>query len=448
MTDANWAHHARRKARLEELFHSYEGDHGGSIAFEDLHSALSTCDIHIKKEKLTKIVETYHHEDEEGIEFDTFCEIFDRAELEEIFDHVDVEHTKHLDSQEVGQVFNEFGLELGKAQIENIMNHLELDNEGCVTKKEFFKAVEENPELDLESLGLESIPFAGIDVGNQIAPAMPLLPEQPLENFLLAGSISGMVSKTLTAPLERIKILAQTCHTNYSSIGIVKNIIKQEGISGLFRGNIVGIMKVGPTAALVSVTYNILVHFLPKDKEYDKYEPYWRFISGGLAGAFANTCTYPLDIIRARMAVQNQNNMRTVVKLLFHEGPQACFRGLGPTLIAVVPFIAIQQSSYDTIKKYMLNYYLPSVTLNFGCGISAGILAQSITFPFDVIRRQMQTNDINSKFSTRQAINQIFVNEGYRGLFRGLLPATVKVVPAVAISMVVRDAILFHLNKK
>lgn len=95
----------------------------------------------------------------------------------------------------------------------------------------------------------------------------------------------------------------------------------------------------------------------------------------------------------------------------------------------------------------MLQTHLPSVPLFLGCGITAGILAQTATHPLDVIRRQMQTSDTKIKISTKQAIKQLIANEGYRGLFRGILPATVKVAPAVAISLLVRDACLLRLRK-
>ena len=446
MSDANWSNHARRKARLEELFDSYDEEGEGKIDFDGFQSALSTCEIDIKKEKLSKILESYDTGEDEMMEFEKFCELFDRAELENIFNDIDDENTGLLDSDEIGQMFQQFGLELGRAQIDNIMDLLELDSDGCVSKKNFFRAFDELPELDLDTLGIEIIPFSGIDVGSQLAPPLPLIPEISLVDFMIATSIAGITSKTLTAPLERVKILAQTGHTSCSSLSITRNIIKEEGIIGLFRGNLVGIFKVVPTAVLVSVTYFSMVSCLPKDKKYDKYEPYWRFMLGGVAGAFGNYCTYPMEVIRARMAVQNQYTMTQVTKMLYKEGTHSFFRGIGPTLLGAVPFVAIQYSSFYTIKISMLNYYLPSVPLSLGCGIAAGMIAQSITYPLDVIRRQMQISDTVT-IPTKQAIKEIFVTEGYRGLFRGLIPATIKVVPAVAISMLVRDACLFQLNK-
>lgn len=56
------------------------------------------------------------------------------------------------------------------------------------------------------------------------------------------------------------------------------------------------------------------------------------------------------------------------------------YKGVGPTLLAVVPFIAVQQSSYDTMKMYALNHDLqPSISLFLLCGSVAGVLAQTVS---------------------------------------------------------------------
>ena len=266
-----------------------------------------------------------------------------------------------------------------------------------------------------------------------------------------------MASKTFTAPLERVKIVAQTSENKRSTANIIRTIIKEEGWRGLFRGNFAGILRVVPFSALVCFSYTIMVGMLPKDKKYDKVEPMWRFVSGGLAGGFATCCTYPLDVIRARLATQGVVTMREVTSNLMKSGLRESFRGIRPTLLAIAPFIAIQQSSYDMLKFHLLNHYLPSVTLFLGCGVVAGIAAQGATHPFDVVRRRMQTKSsalpkgetsVSPRLTTVNAIATIVRKDGIRGLFRGIVPATLKVAPAVAISLLVRDACLNRLSTK
>lgn len=55
------------------------------------------------------------------------------------------------------------------------------------------------------------------------------------------------------------------------------------------------------------------------------------------------------------------------------------YRGLGPTLMAIAPFMAVQQSSYDVLKQQAIKQELePSVPLFFVCGSIAGGVAQTV----------------------------------------------------------------------
>ena len=55
------------------------------------------------------------------------------------------------------------------------------------------------------------------------------------------------------------------------------------------------------------------------------------------------------------------------------------YRGIGPTLLAIAPFMAVQQSSYDVLKQQAVNNNMkPSATLFFICGSVAGGIAQTV----------------------------------------------------------------------
>lgn len=56
------------------------------------------------------------------------------------------------------------------------------------------------------------------------------------------------------------------------------------------------------------------------------------------------------------------------------------YRGIGPTLLAIAPFMAVQQSSYDVLKQQAIEHSLePSATLFFTCGSLAGGIAQTVS---------------------------------------------------------------------
>jgi hypothetical protein len=183
--------------------------------------------------------------------------------------------------------------------------------------------------------------------------------------------------------------------------------------------------------------------------------------AGATAGIFATLLTHPLDVARARLTVQVKDKgstgragiRQTFATLIGNSGVRGLYKGLSPTLLAIAPFLAVQQSSYDYMKTAASKKeWQPSVTLFACCGITAGTLAQTVVYPLDVIRRQMQVEqqEVPTKSQSTSTYNMtkdIMKKQGPRGLYAGLVPTYAKVVPAAALSLLVRDALLGRLQK-
>ncbi|KAJ2018333.1 ADP/ATP carrier protein, partial [Coemansia sp. S610] len=131
---------------------------------------------------------------------------------------------------------------------------------------------------------------------------------------LAAGGISAGVSKTIVAPIERVKLLLQVqassdqiaADKRYKGIvDAFRRIPAEQGFGSFWRGNLSNVIRYFPTQAL---------NFAFKDKYkamFPKYNPntdFWKFFganmaSGGMAGATSLLFVYPLDFARTRMAV-------------------------------------------------------------------------------------------------------------------------------------------------
>jgi hypothetical protein len=63
-----------------------------------------------------------------------------------------------------------------------------------------------------------------------------------------------------------------------------------------------------------------------------------------------------------------------------NEKLRGLYRGIGPTLLAIAPFMAVQQASYDVLKQQATKLQLePSAPLFFVCGSVAGGIAQTVS---------------------------------------------------------------------
>lgn len=125
-----------------------------------------------------------------------------------------------------------------------------------------------------------------VDIGEQV-----FIPEVASGasriRYLVAGAIAGSVSRTATAPLDRLKVLFQV-QTHSSTAGGVMtgmlHIYKQNGISGFFRGNGLNVFKVAPESAIKFYTYEIMKRVVVGDGQRGEIGTGGRLVAGGVAG--------------------------------------------------------------------------------------------------------------------------------------------------------------------
>lgn len=84
-----------------------------------------------------------------------------------------------------------------------------------------------------------------------------------------------------------------------------------------------------------------------------------------------------------------------------------------------------------------------NIVLNLLSGSCAGLVAQTITYPGDTLRRRMQTNGIGGEAviykNSIDAIVKIYKNEGQLAFFKGLKANCISCIPGAAIQFVVYD---------
>merc|ERR1719274_551896 len=86
--------------------------------------------------------------------------------------------------------------------------------------------------------------------------------------------------------------------------GALMTIFKEEGISGLWKGNVVACLRLGPYSAVKYFVFeNMQEYFQGAD---GKVAPVKRSVCGALAGSCAVLTTYPLDLVKTRLTVQKE----------------------------------------------------------------------------------------------------------------------------------------------
>jgi solute carrier family 25 phosphate transporter 23/24/25/41 len=181
--------------------------------------------------------------------------------------------------------------------------------------------------------------------------------------------------------------------------------------------------------------------------------PLQRLFAGGMAGVTALVLTYPLEFVRCRLTLQKSKIYKGIIDCMVQvsrkEGFFVLYRGLWPSIIGVVPYVGVDFAAYETLKQYSPKQADGSVNgfVTLANGAVAGTMAQTISYPMDLVRRRLQVQGFASDIDLgdkkykgiTDAFVRIFREEGIRGFYRGLVPNFIKVVPAISVSFYVYE---------
>ncbi|KGO62745.1 Mitochondrial carrier protein [Penicillium expansum] len=141
--------------------------------------------------------------------------------------------------------------------------------------------------------------------------------------------------------------------------------------------------------------------------------PMSRLVCGGVAGITSVTITYPLDIVRTRLSIQSASfadlgardpsqklpGMFTTMAMIYKNegGTKALYRGIAPTVAGVAPYVGLNFMTYESVRKYLTpeGDKNPSSYRKLLAGAISGAVAQTCTYPFDVLRRRFQINTMS-----------------------------------------------------
>ncbi|XP_073301157.1 nicotinamide adenine dinucleotide transporter 1, chloroplastic [Primulina huaijiensis] len=184
--------------------------------------------------------------------------------------------------------------------------------------------------------------------------------------------------------------------------------------------------------------------------------------AGAAAGVIAATFVCPLDVIKTRFQVHglpqlsNANVKGSLIvgsleQIFQKEGFRGMYRGLSPTVLALLPNWAVYFTIYEQLKSFLgaddVNHHL-SVGANMLAASGAGAATTIATNPLWVVKTRFQTQEMRGGVvlyrSTLSALRRIAHEEGIRGLYSGLVPALAG-ISHVAIQFPTYEKIKYYL---
>uniref|UniRef100_A0A1I7SEC0 Mitochondrial coenzyme A transporter SLC25A42 n=1 Tax=Bursaphelenchus xylophilus TaxID=6326 RepID=A0A1I7SEC0_BURXY len=274
---------------------------------------------------------------------------------------------------------------------------------------------------------------------------------------LASGALAGACAKTVIAPLDRCKINFQVSTTRrYSFREAIKFVIRtyqKDGFFALYRGNSATMARVVPYAAIQFAAHEEYKRLLRVDRD-GKPTHGRRYVSGSLAAITSTTITYPLDTAKACLSVSDKTiypNLRSVFKIEYQRhGFWIFYRGLGPTLLGVVPYAGSSFFTYETLKLLYKEEFKtkPGPIISMLMGSFAGLVGQSSSYPLDIVRRRMQTGRVPANQGVIKTLMDIARTEGIvRGWYKGLSMNWVKGPIAVGITFTTYDHVVIFFRR-
>lgn len=292
---------------------------------------------------------------------------------------------------------------------------------------------------------------------------------QTAVKFLLAGGIAGAISRTCTAPFDRLKIFLITrppdlggapisSKPSVSSVKTIGNavvrIYTEGGILAFWTGNGLSVAKIFPESAIRFFAYEsskrAFARYWDKVDDPREISGVSRFISGGLGGISSQLSIYPIETLKTQMMSSTGQHKKSLIDAARHlwglGGARAYYRGLTIGLVGVFPYSAIDMSTFEALKLAYLKSTgkdEPGVMALLAFGSISGSVGATSVFPLNLVRTRLQASGSSGHPQRYSGVTDVIVktweHDGWRGFYRGLFPTLAKVIPSVSISYVVYE---------
>ncbi|XP_019509063.1 PREDICTED: calcium-binding mitochondrial carrier protein SCaMC-3 isoform X2 [Hipposideros armiger] len=357
-----------------------------------------------------------------GLDLEEFTQYLQEREqrLLLLFHSLDRNQDGHIDASEIQQSFRALGISISLEQAEKILHSMDRDGTMTIDWQEwrdhFLLHSLENVEDVLYFWKHSTV----LDIGECLTVPDEFSEQEKLTGMwwkqLVAGAVAGALSRTGTAPLDRLKVFMQVHASKTNRLNILGGLwsmIQEGGVRSLWRGNGINVLKIAPESAIKFMAYE--------------------------------------QVLKTRLTLRRTGQYKGLLdcawQILEREGPRAFYRGYLPNVLGIIPYAGIDLAVYETLKNRWLQQYShdsadPGILVLLACGTISSTCGQIASYPLALVRTRMQAQasiEGAPQLSMLGLLRHILSQEGVLGLYRGIAPNFMKVIPAVSISYVVYE---------
>ncbi|XP_031204592.1 solute carrier family 25 member 41 isoform X3 [Mastomys coucha] len=228
----------------------------------------------------------------------------------------------------------------------------------------------------------------------------------------------------------------------------LRSLVQEGGIRSLWRGNGINVLKIAPEYAIKFSVFEQFKNFFCGVHTSPLFQE--RVVAGSLAVAISQTLINPMEVLKTRLTLRFTGQYKGLLdcarQILERDGTRALYRGYLPNMLGIIPYACTDLAVYELLRCLWQKsgrdtkdpsglLSLSSVTLSTTCG-------QMASYPLTLVRTRMQAQDTveGSNPTMLGVFKRILSQQGWPGLYRGMTPTLLKVLPAGGISYLVYEA--------
>lgn len=456
-TYAHLSHPGRKHTFTLEEFQRIDTAGSGRISKGELVAALQ-AKTDVSLESATKwaelILSTYDSNLDGGLSLDEFTVFVNKrtTQLHDSFAALDYTKTGKISMKDVCLGLEELKVTYLKEDVRRVLLKLGAkpadldDNSDGVSFEQFLEASLLLPRASVQDL----LTLTGV---------VPLPTPPPCTTpsmIVTAGFINGIISRTLTAPMDRLRAVLATGRGGQKQQTVTsaaKYIYRTQGLRGFWSSNLANVVQVAPENGLAFTLNELLRDKVCQDPAVPTVLE--KFVQGSLAGALAMTAVYPMYVVQNRMAAAlpgQYPGMLACIQEVARGGASSWFAGYGTSLVRVLPLKGIMLGGYSTLKEWVKDPRTGEISTarSLVCSATAGGFAHAATYPLHLARTvlQQEVEPGGRKYKGfADVLHHRFSTQGLRGWYRGLPIWLSNRIPAVAIEFAVNERALDQLKR-